>query len=78
MEQGAPQAAIDQVLAKVEELGFKAHPSIGVERTVIGVIGENTRESIPYFQQLPYVESVVPVLKPYKLAAREAQPTCRA
>ena len=74
MEHGAPKRDIDFVLSKIEERGFRAHPSIGVERTIIGVIGDNTRDSIPYFQQLPGVESVIPVLKPYKLASREAHP----
>ena len=72
MERGAPRENIDLVIEKVRERGFSPHPIFGVERTVIGVIGDNTRESIPYFQQLPLVESVVPVLKPYKLASREA------
>jgi 3-deoxy-7-phosphoheptulonate synthase len=74
MEHGAPKRDIDFVLSKIEERSFRAHPSIGVERTIIGVIGDNTRDSIPYFQQLPGVESVIPVLKPYKLASREAHP----
>ncbi len=74
MERGAPKHAIDQVIQKIQERGFKAHPSIGVERAVIGVIGEKTRDFIPYFQQLPWVENVIPVLKPYKLASREAHP----
>ena len=50
---------------------MRTHLSRGEVRTIIGCIGdERLLESIP-LRSLPWVESVTPVLKPYKLASRE-------
>ena len=50
---------------------MRTHLSRGEVRTIIGCIGDDRLlESIP-LRSLPGVESVTPVLKPYKLASRE-------
>ena len=46
MKMGAASEDIQNVLRKVETDGFKPHPIYGVERTVIGVIGDD-REKRP-------------------------------
>ncbi|MGQ9632444.1 MAG: 3-deoxy-7-phosphoheptulonate synthase [bacterium] len=74
MKQGATQAEIDHVVEKIEGLGFKAHPSTGTERTIIGLIGDERHLSESSFEVLPGVERVMRVLKPYKLASREFHP----
>lgn len=55
----------------VESLGFSAHVSRGEERTIIGVIGDERGVSAQEFEKLSYVEQVLPILKPFKLASRE-------
>lgn len=63
---------IEQVVEKVEELGFKAHTIVGVERTVIGAVGdERGKVKLQALLALSCVENVVPILKPYKLASRD-------
>lgn len=63
---------LDQVIKTIEELGFKAHPIVGVERTVIGAVGdERSKYKLQALQALSSVESVLPILKPYKLASRD-------
>ncbi len=63
---------IDRVVAKIEEFGYKAHIIWGVERTVIGAVGdERTKGRLLSLESLPGVEKVVPILKPFKLAGRE-------
>ena len=62
---------VRHVVGRIEELGLKAHLSQGVERTIIGVIGDERLLKKEQFSLLPLVEDVIPILKPYKLASRE-------
>jgi len=62
------------VVARIEELGYRAHIIEGVERTVIAAVGdERGKERLQSLEALPYVEQVFPILKPYKLASREVR-----
>ncbi len=67
----ATDADVRSVTARIEELGLRAHVSKGVERTIIGVIGDERLIKREQLSLLPQVENVIPVLKPYKLASRE-------
>jgi len=61
------------VLREIEKLGYKPHVIRGVERTVIGAIGdERTHQTLEALLTWPQVESVTPVQKRYKLVSREA------
>ena len=65
------EAELDHIRERVEGLGLRTHLSRGEHRIIIGCIGdEELLESIP-LRSLPGVESVMPVLKPYKLASRD-------
>jgi len=71
MKATAVQADIDQVVEKIRQYGLKPHISKGVERTIIGAIGdERILRNVP-LQALPGVEEVLPILKPFKLASRD-------
>jgi 3-deoxy-7-phosphoheptulonate synthase len=48
--------------------------SEGEEKTIIGVIGDERHVSKETLAVQPGVESVVPILKPFKLASREFKP----
>jgi 3-deoxy-7-phosphoheptulonate synthase len=64
-------AEIDHIRERIESVGMRTHLSRGEHRTIIGCIGdESLLEELP-LRSLPGVESVTPVLKPYKLASRE-------
>jgi len=67
----ASEQDIQHVVEKIEQLGFQAHISKGIERTIIGVIGDERKISHEQFALLPKVENVIPILKPYKLVSRE-------
>lgn len=72
MEKGASQEQIQAAIERIESLGFIAHPIIGVERTVIGAIGdERDKPMLQQVENMPGVERAVPILQPYKLASRE-------
>lgn len=65
---------IDHVVQRIEELGYTAHLIEGVERTVIAAVGdEREKFRLQALESLPHVESVVPILKSFKLAGREAR-----
>ena len=71
MRSTATQADIDQVVERIIHHGLKPHISRGVERTIIGAIGdERILRNVP-FQALPGVEEALPILKPFKLASRD-------
>src|SRR5688500_10242465 len=61
------------VLKEIRKLGYKPHVMRGVERTVIGAIGdERTHSTLETLTAWPQVEKVMPVQKRYKLVSREA------
>ncbi|HET8761564.1 MAG TPA: 3-deoxy-7-phosphoheptulonate synthase, partial [Nitrospiria bacterium] len=67
----ATQAQIEHIMEKIRERGLSPHLSKGQERSVIGVIGdERTIQNVP-LAVFPGVESVTPILSPYKLVSRD-------
>ncbi|TWT77960.1 Phospho-2-dehydro-3-deoxyheptonate aldolase [Posidoniimonas polymericola] len=72
MRSGATDQEIDHMIQQVEELGLKANVLRGTERTVIAAIGDERVNGVQTLESSPGVESVMPVLAPYKLASREA------
>ncbi len=70
----ATEEEIQGALAKIKLLGYTPHLSRGAVKTICGVTGDDTALSESEFDQLPGIESVLRVLKPYKLASREFHP----
>ena len=77
MKRGATPEQIEHMIQRVEQLGLKAHPIYGTERTVIAAVGEKRDEFRQSLESGPGVAEVVPILAPYKVASREvkAEPT---
>jgi len=71
LKPGTTEQGIEELVKKIEELGFRAHISRGAERTVIGVIGENAIAAREVFEGFFTVELITPISKPYKLVSRE-------
>ncbi len=72
MKHGAAEKDLDHVVEVIEELGYKAHLIRGVERTVVGAVGdERGKARLESLRTLSGVENVVPILKPFKLVSRE-------
>jgi 3-deoxy-7-phosphoheptulonate synthase len=67
------EAQFEHVLERIADLGLKAHVSRGELRTIIGVIGDESKLQVQPLQAIPGVEQVLPILKPFKLASREFQ-----
>jgi len=63
---------ISRVVNKLETAGLKANISRGIERTVIGAIGDERKLNEEMFTPLPGVESAMHVTKQYKIVSRES------
>lgn len=71
MKAGASDEQINAVADKLKKHGFGIHLSKGVERTVIGAIGDKRAIELETLAMLPGVSEIVPIRKPYKLVSRE-------
>ncbi len=75
MKAGATREEKDAVLERVEGMGYRPHVIEGVERTVIGAVGdERGKARLQALDSMAGVENVVPILKPYKLASSQVHP----
>lgn len=74
MKAGATEEEVLAVSKRIEEMGYKAHTISGVERKVIGAVGdERGKAQLQSLESMAGVESVLPILKPYKLASRQVR-----
>ncbi len=74
MEATTDQKHIDEVIKKIKNLGYSPHIIKGVERTIIGAVGdEREKTRLQSLESMSGVESVVPILKPHKLASRQVR-----
>ncbi|HXF71648.1 MAG TPA: 3-deoxy-7-phosphoheptulonate synthase [Actinomycetota bacterium] len=74
MRPDATDADVERVAERVREAGGEAFVSRGRVHTIIGLVGDTARfEAIPLLQ-LPGVERVIRIGKPYKMVARDLHP----
>ena len=74
MKTGASESQVRDVIRRIEELGYQAHIIEGTQRTVIGAVGdERGKDRLQSLEVMPGVETVVPILQPFKLASREVK-----
>jgi len=74
MKKSHTKEELQEVLDHLKDNGLGAHMSVGVERTVIGVLGSIYPELAEELEAFPGVEETVPITRPYKLAGRELKP----
>ncbi|MDH7498855.1 MAG: 3-deoxy-7-phosphoheptulonate synthase [candidate division NC10 bacterium] len=75
MRAGASEEQLQEVIRKITELGYQAHVIHGTQRNVVGAVGdERGKARLQSLESLPGVESVVPILQPFKLTSREFKP----
>jgi len=74
MKASAEKKEKGEVLKRIKELGYKPHVIHGATRDVIGAIGdERGKLVLQSIESMPGVESVLPILQPYKLASKEVK-----
>ncbi len=75
MSRGATRDQVDHVVERAHSFGFDVQLNLGTEKTVVAILGSDTgKVQTDVFAVLPGVESVIRVMKPYKLASREFHP----
>jgi 3-deoxy-7-phosphoheptulonate synthase len=74
MHAGAAAEQVDAVVARVEGAGGSAFVSRGVQRTIVGLVGDIVHFQSLNLRAMPGVLEVVRVSKPYKLVSREHHP----
>jgi 3-deoxy-7-phosphoheptulonate synthase len=72
---GATEEQIQHIVDRIKEWGLRPEVSRGAVRVVIGVVGPEDVIREKPIAAIPGVESVTPVLKPYKLVAHEFRQT---
>ena len=76
MEERASEAQIEQVVARLVEMGMDVHRSTGVTRTVLGAVGQGHPDKA-LIELLDGVHEVLRISEPYKLASKtfKSEPT---
>ena len=73
MKAHATPEEIQAVCDHIEQMGFRAHPLPGAQRTAIGITGNPGEIDRGNFEDLSGVADVIRVSKPYKLASRDVK-----
>ena len=77
LSSSATDQDVEKIIGNLKDRGYGIHLSRGVEKTIIGAIGAPEEDKVLIAQQFeayPFVERVVPILKPYKIVGREFHP----
>src|SRR5437660_4217790 len=74
MQAHASAEDIRRVCDKIESLGYRAHSIPGAERTAIGITGNKGEVQPGTLDEMPGVQEVIQVTKPYKLVSRDMKP----
>jgi 3-deoxy-7-phosphoheptulonate synthase len=71
MQAHATEEQVRAVCQKVESLGYRAHSIPGAQRTAIGITGNQGEVEQGTLEEMPGVQEVIRVSKPYKLVSRD-------
>lgn len=74
MKPDSKEGDIQEISKVLESLGLGVHISKGIERTIIGVIGDKRVLNDVPIELMPGVEKLVPIVESYKLAGRTFKP----
>ena len=71
MQAHATEEQVRAVCEKIESLGYRAHSIPGAQRTAIGITGNQGEVQPGTLDEMPGVQEVIRVSKPYKLVSRD-------
>ena len=77
MEPDAGDQAVENVISFLVNAGFDVHRSSGTTTTILGVVGDLTKNDVTVVSEFPGVSQVVRVSEQFRLASRRfrQQPT---
>jgi 3-deoxy-7-phosphoheptulonate synthase len=73
MQAHATEEQIRAVCQRIESLGYRAHAMPGATRTAIGITGNQGEVEQGTLDDMPGVQEVIRVSKPYKLVSRDVK-----
>jgi 3-deoxy-7-phosphoheptulonate synthase len=73
MQAHATEEQVRAVCQKIESLGYRAHAMPGATRTAIGITGNQGEVEQGTLGEMPGVQEVIRVSKPYKLVSRDVK-----
>src|SRR5256886_3272768 len=73
MRAQATEEQVRAVCKKIEDLGYRAHAMPGSERTAIGITGNQGEVEAGTLEEMPGVQVLIRVSKPYKLVSRDVK-----
>src|SRR5258708_8507017 len=73
MASPATEEQVGDVCKKVESFGLRAHAIPGAQRTAIGITGNSGEVEPGGLEEMPGVQEVIQVSKPYKLVSRDVK-----
>jgi 3-deoxy-7-phosphoheptulonate synthase len=71
MQANATEGQVRNVCEKIENMGYRAHTIPGAQRTAIGITGNQGEVEQGTLEEMPGVQEVIKVSKPYKLVSRD-------
>src|SRR6266403_1223986 len=74
MQAQATEEQVRAVCQKIESLGYRPHSMPGAQRTAIGITGNQGEVESGTLEEMPGVQEVIRVTKPYKLVSRDTKP----
>ncbi len=73
MKAHATEEQVRAVCEKIEKLGYRPHSMPGATRTAIGITGNKGEIEHGTLEEMPGVQEVIQVSKPYKLVSRDVK-----
>src|SRR6185369_842964 len=70
MEPDASDQAVESVISFLVSAGFDVHRSSGTTTTILGVVGDLTKNDVSVVSEFPGVSQVVRVSEQFRLASR--------
>ncbi len=71
MNSECTEEQIENVIGKIRHVGLDVNVSRGIERTVIGALGNEQKLDLKLIEAFPGVEYAMRIMKPYKIVSRE-------
>jgi len=74
LKPGAPKEQVDELLSRIKSMGLDIHVSVGVDTTIVGLVGDTTKLDRLHFSSYDIVQNVLKVTEPFKKANRMFHP----
>ena len=74
MQAHATEEQVRAVCQKIESFGYRAHAMPGAQRTAVCVTGNKGEVEVGTLEEMPGVQELIRVSKPYKLVSRDFKP----